>query len=65
MMVPDHPVEVIGGFIIVNGQGDSHKDAPPQFIINNVKDPLQVCKVSISNTAWVVNVLRVPDQSGV
>ncbi len=32
--------------IIVNGQGDDHKVVSPQPAINNVKDPLQVSKVS-------------------
>ncbi len=62
MMVPCRGDQT--GVIVMNGQGDEHKVVPPQPAINNVKDPLQVSKVSYSNTAWVLNLLQLPDQHG-
>ncbi len=65
-MVPNHPVDVIGeGLSIVNDQGDNNKVVPPQLVINHIKYPLQVSKLSNSNTARVLNLLRLPDGRGV
>ncbi len=67
MVVPDHPVEVIGEVLslLTIKVTTMNKVTSPQLVFNKVKDPLQVNKVSNSNTAWVLNLIRLPDRCGV
>ncbi len=51
-MMSNHPVEVT----------DNHQVTPPQLALSYAKDPLWSTKHQLSITAWVLNLLQLPDK---